>query len=344
MSIFSDALAKTKLPEQALEPIEKALVEAFSLTVENNKRVAQVNATRAQNPGKPGYEDYLDKLIQTHAPTDERVREDLAKFDEISEEYERLNKKLRDHAKANYIPEELSEEAARKTRQLVNESVPAIQKAREAAQNMAAIVDQMLSLHGAAIEGGVISLIPELDSLKNARGRKAATASSGGPYMTRVAEILLDGKSTNKEINGESKGKLNYAADALSKAFNAEKFPANRVTPEELEVAYLKEFGYDSREESKADDDSKLADKEFVFEKEVEVQNPNDDSTTKVPRKVKVLVKRTAKVEPEKTETAQPETPNAEGEAVKPETVSAPANVPTNPAPAKKTAAPAKKA
>lgn len=324
MSVFSDILAKTKLPEAALAPIEKALVDAFELVTENNKRVAQVNASKAQDPKKPGYEDYLDNLWRQNA-TDPAIREDVEQFDIVSEEYERLLSKLRGHAKANFIPEELSEEKARETRKLVNESENAVKKAREIAASMAAVADQMLTLHSVEIKGGVMSLIPEIDSLKSLRGRKATSGSGTGPYMTRAAEILVDGKSTNRD----GKGKFNYAADDLSKRFNVERFPGNRVTAEELESAYLAEFGYSSREDSKSDNDAKLADREFTFTREIEVQNPNDDSTTKVPQTVSISVKRAAKVETE-TETAEPaEKKNNEDKAKdnegKAETNSAPA-------------------
>lgn len=307
MSVFSAILAKTQLPEAALKPIEAKLVEAFDLIVENNKRVAQVNAAKANDPSRPGFEDELDKLWRLHAPSDETMSEIQTQFDAVAESYEKLQKQLREFAKTK-IEAPLSEEETKKVKALVNESAPAIAKAKQSAADMAQVADTMLALPhiNAPIEGGIISLLPEVESLKQMRGRKAASSGeTGKAYMVRVVDVLLDGKSTNRIVNGESKGKLNYAADEMSKQFNEAAFPENKVSAEELETAYWEALELPWRSKKNTELPESF---DFEFTKTIKVQNPNDDSTTDIPKTVKVTVKQPAKV----VETPAAETPKAD--------------------------------
>jgi hypothetical protein len=336
MATFDDLLKQTQLPEPALGPIREAWDDALALIVENNKMVAQVNATRDSNPNNP---DFLDSLWRTHAPADEKMKEVEEQYQALIEQSEKLLVQLRDFAK-KHVPESLSEDKAKEARKTINEMAPTISTAKSKAENMLIVVNTMLGVHGVEIpEGGIISLLPPIESLKNQRGRKAGTSLPSGGYMTRVDEILIEGKSTNQN----DKGKFNFAADALSKMWGAERFPANRVTAEELETAYLAEFGYADRATSKEDKESKLPDTHtFTFEREIEVPNGNDDSTKKVPQKIQIEVKRERKanapIETPKQETEKQAEPKQEtkSETEKQETVS-------TPAPAKKTATPAPK-
>lgn len=306
MSVFSEVLAKTGLPEAALTPIEAKLQEAFDLIVENNKRVAQVNAAKAQDPNNV---DYLDSLWRTHAVDDPKIAAIEPRYQALTEELEKLLVQLREESK-KHIPEQLSEEKTKEVRVLVNQSAPAIEKAKEAAETMVSVVEAVLAAKGEAIDGGILSMLPPIESLKNKRGRAAATADGIAKYMTRASEILVNGKSTNRIVNGESAGKFNYAAEDLSATFNAEKFPENRVTPDTLEEAYYKSLGIQFRLKS-----ANLPEEHaFTFEKTVKVQNKNDDGTTDLPQKVQVIVKRASKaktetdekVEEPKNETAEP--------------------------------------
>lgn len=340
-SVFADLLAKTNFPAQALAPMEAKLVEAFDLIVENNKRVAAVNAAKAQDPNNT---EHLDALWKLHASTDPEIAPLEEQFQLIQAQHEKLLSQLRELGKKHIQPV-LSEDDAKNTRKLVNESAPTIAKAKQSAKDMADIVDNLLEMVGAKPEGGVLSLLPEVESLKNARGRKASTASGDGKvYMTRVGDILLDGKSTNREVNGEMKGKFNYAADELSKRFGVEIHGDNEVTAEELEVAFYEALGLPWRSLKSTEIPKGST---FDFTKTIKVRNGNDDSFKDVPQTVKVTVEPTI-VKPTVTATTT-ETPKAteteKAEPATPEKVEAKVETPKteSKAPAKQTQAAPKK-
>lgn len=306
MAQFEDLLKATGLPEAAVAPIRDKFLEAFNLITENNKRVAQVNAAKAQDPSKPGYEDYLDQLWKTNEK-DPAIAEVAEKFYAIAEEYEKLNKQLRDHAKANYIPEQLSEEATKATRKLVNESSEAISTAVEQAKAMTMVIDSVLNVTDKGIEGGVISLLPQIESLKNVRGRKAAGGNSGASYMTRVDDVWLDGVTT--QIDG--KGKFSYAADKLSTEWGADTFAENKVTGVELEEAFFAKLEKPFRSVRSTEVPESTT---FDFTKDVKTA---DDKTET--RKVSITVKRYVPPTSEaKAETPKVETPKANDEKVEP--------------------------
>lgn len=326
-SVFSDVLAKTNLPAEALAPIESKLVEAFNLIVENNKRIAQVNAAKESDPNN---EENLDRLWRLNATTDTAIAAIEPQYQALIDESEKLLKQMRELAKKHIQPS-LSEDEAKNVRKLVNESAPTIVKAKQSATDMAQVADTMLNLTGNAIEGGIISLLPEIESLKQTRGRKAAASGEAGKiYMTRVNEILLDGKSSNKLIGGEMKGKFNYAAGDLSEMWGANLHPANLVSAEELETAYWEALELPWRSKKNTELPESLT---FEFSKTIRVQNKNDDSFTELPKTVKITVRQPKPVAAEskpETETekveAKSETPKVES---KPEPVkrSNPTNV-----------------
>lgn len=326
---LQEAFQSTGLPEVALKTITDKVEEYLSLVSESNKLVAAVHAAKAQDPNNV---DYLDTLWRANE-LDEKISETVQRFDAVAEEYERLLKELREAAKTNFVPEALSEEQTQNARKRVNDMAPAIATARQAIAAQLTIPESVLQLSGATIpEGGLITFLPNAESLKNARGRKAATASGEvRSYATRVGEILIDGNSTN--VDG--KGKLAYAANALSEKFNASQVAANKVTAEEIEEAYFASLpgnipfrGLKSTE---------LPDEHtFTFEKNVMVQNKNDDSFTEVPQKVSITVRSTNYGENVSTEEPKTEDKPA---AKSDETSETSANKPA----AKKAATPAKK-
>jgi hypothetical protein len=193
-------------------------------------------------------------------------------------------------------------------------------------------------------EGGIVSLLPQANSLKNTRTRKGATEEDSriGKYMTRVYDVLIDGEST--QVKG--KGKFNYAADKLSEKFGISVHPANEVTAEEIEEEYYKALGIERR----LKDANLPLEFTFTFEKTIKKQNPNDNSFTDVPVRVKLTVQseKYGKQLAEKAEASKTEEPKAAnvGETPKAETskVEGVTSKVSTPAPAaKKTAAPAKK-
>jgi hypothetical protein len=321
---FDEALAATGLPEAALKPIRDKWNEAFNLVLKNNERVAQINAAKAQDPNNT---EYIDSLWKLHAKNDPKLSETEAKFDAIAEQYEELLKQLREFGRTK-VPTPLSEEDAKNVRKAVNESSETISKAIAGAAAMVTVVDAMLGVSGNSIDGGLISLMPEVDSLKNTRGRKAGTSTTS--YATRIGGFEIDGRN----IHRDGKANFRYAADSLSTEFGAENFPENKVTGEEIEEAYFAAIEKPFRSVKTAD-----TTKTFDFTKSVKVS----DNATET-RTVSLTVK--AK-EAETTANAPVEAPKAES-VNQTDTTNVPENKsatsgPVKSAPAKKTAAPTKK-
>ena len=321
MTTFDELATATGLPEAALAPIKSKFDEAFNLIVLNNKRVAAVNAAKAQDPTKPGYEEELDKLWKLHEKSDAEIVPIAEEFYLIAERYEKLQGQLRDLAK-KHIPEVLSEDDAKKTRNLINESAPTISTAIAQAKAMVTVLDSMLAIGNKGIEGGVISLLPELDSLKNTRGRKGSTGEKG--YATRIGNFEIDG--TKVEVDG--KVNLRFGAAALSEKFGSGTYPDNKVTGEEVEEAYFKAIGKDFRSLKSPEIPESTT---FDFTKEVKIGEGKTETRT-----VKITIGR---VVSDATPAKAEETPAAKVEAKVEDKQETPAATPA----AKKTTPPAKK-
>lgn len=331
MSVFTEVLAQTNLPEPARNMIEDKLSIAMKLIQENNSRVLRINQSKAQDPSNT---EYLDSVWKLNEEKDPEITELEEKYQAVVEEYERLLAALRNSAKKQIKPP-LSEDEAQNLRKLVNESADTMNEARVAAAGMAEMADQMLKLAGKPVEGGIMSMLPEIESLKNRRGRKAAGGSNQGVYATRVADIQIDGRTTNRTVKKDGvdtiKGNWIYAADALSKQFNSEHVPGNTVAPEELERAY-----FDSKNVEFRDKASMPETHTFAFTKEIGKPNPNDGEIVKAPVTVNITVvqakrsdaKTTEKPAEEKTQSIESATPEVKSEA-KPEVKPAEGNAPT---------------
>lgn len=289
-----DAVKSMGIPEAGLAPFTTAWNTAFDLIVENNKRIAQVNAARAQDPSNV---EYLDSLWKANEKTDPALTEKAEQFYAIAEEYEKLLKELREGAK-KHIPVALSEEETKATRQLVNAGTDTIKTAVASARAMSSMIDGILAAQGKAIEGGIMSLMPEPDSLKSLRGRKAATGERGG-YATRIGEFILNGRKVHRD------GKVNfrYGADSVSTLMGAAEFPQNKVTGEEIEQEYFKSLPNSPAFRSLSSTEIPES-HTFKFTKEV-VTGENTTET----RTVEITVKRKATAE------AKPEAPKVETNA-----------------------------
>ncbi|WP_190221154.1 hypothetical protein [Streptomyces griseosporeus] len=262
---FEEALKASGLPKEALAPIQSAWDNAFKLIVENNKRIAQVNASKANDPNNTEYLDSLWKSAQANG--DEEIAPLADKFDAVSAEYERLIAELREKAKA-HVPAQLSEDETKSMRALVNQSADAIDTARKQALALVTIIDSMLEVKGMAIEGGVASLLPQADSLKNTRGRKGATGEKS--YSTRITGFDFNG---NKVANDEGKVNFRFAANKVSEEIGATTYPENRITGDEIEAAFFKALGKEFRSVKSTEIPART---DFDFEKAVKV---SDDKT-----------------------------------------------------------------
>lgn len=326
-------LAKTNFPEPALAPVKEKVSAYVEMVTTSNEKVASLNASRTDTANNA---EFVDSRWRANE-NDPAIAETVARFDEVAELYEKLQKQLRDHAIANYMPEVLDADAQAKARKAVNDMAPTIEQARKGLVEMLSMPEAMLSSLGVEFpKDGLISLLPTAESIKGGKkGRKGATGTTS--YLTRVKDVLIEDVST--QVNG--KGKIDYAAAKLSERFNAKAIPDNRVTAEDVEEAYFASLPGSPAPRSLGSGELPI-EHTFTFTKDVKVQNGNDDSFKVIPESVKLTVRSPnfgADKETPKTETATTETPKTETEEpakveAKPETNSAPA--------AKKTAAPKK--
>lgn len=259
----------------------------YALVLNNNKSVARIQESKNTDPNSTEYQDatWRRKVIDGDDP---KISAAEKKYQKLIEESEKLLAQLREMSKSHMQPA-LSEEETQNLRKQVNEGKSVIADSATASKAIADMADQMLTLAGNPVDGGIWSLMPQPDSLMNTRGRKAGTKSSSGGYSTRVIDITLDGESTNKKVKEKGveveKSHFNFLAEKLSRKFNANQFPSNEVTAEELERAY-----YNSNNTEFRDSASMPVTQEFTFTKEIEVQNPNDDSTKLIPTTVNISV------------------------------------------------------
>ena len=298
-------LAQTKFPEPALAPVKERATKYVEMVNKSNELVAQVGLAKTDNENNA---EFLD-TIWKGKESDPAIAETVKEFYVVAEAYEKLQAQLRDFAKAN-MPKSLSEDEIKTARKTVNDMAPTISKAREGLAEMFAMPEGMLKALGVEFpKDGLISLLPNADSLKgSAKGRKAG--ATGVSYMTRVKDVLIDGKSTAKD----GKGKIDYAADALSLRFNFKSVPQNKVTAEEIEVAYWQSLP--NSPEPRSIKSTELPNEHtFDFTKEIAVQNGNDDSFKMEPHTVKLTVRNGTFGEAEKAEA--PAAPANEGNAEK---------------------------
>lgn len=279
-----DLLSKTGLPEAAYAPLLSKLDEYTSMVAESNSLVAQINAAKAQDPNNV---DYLDTLWRAEENGDDKkLTQLIARFDKVAEQYESYLSQLREIAKTSLVKAPLSEDDAKAAKKTVNEMAPALNASKAAIGEMFTIPATMLGIAGVEIpEGGIVSMLPQAESLKNARGRRAATASGEVKvYKTRIGEGLIDGESTAKD----GKSRFDWVADALNAKWDAG--PANKVTGEELEEAFFAHLNIPFRSKSSKEIPDETV---FEFEKVLHLQNPNDDSVTDVPKKVTLTIRST---------------------------------------------------
>lgn len=300
-------LAQTNLPEQAIEPIRKRLTVLLDLVKQHNSRVAQVKAAKAADANNM---ENVDAAWKLNSESDAEIDELEPRFQAITAEYEKVLAQLRERGKLQ-IKAPLSPEEVTKTRKVVNDSMPGLEKARTEAETMASIVTGMLPDDAPDI----MSFIPAVESMKGAGsgGGRKSTTSEFLQYMTRVGDILIDGVSTKRD----GKGKFNFAADELSKLFKVDQFPQNQVDPEALEDAYYASLGIPSRKKTELPASHTF---DFTFNTVVGVKD-NSTMTNEVTHKVTVIppeskAKATETVSEEKKEEKEETTPEANAEKV----------------------------
>ena len=283
--------AKPKISDTfapVLTPIEPQIVrdmicgkldEALGLTLNNNRLVNRIQESKNTDPENVDYQDATWRRVADEEIDPEIVAAEAA-YQEHVRMSEELLKVLREKSRAHMQPA-MSEEEITKSRKLVNDGKPAIDAAKASAKTMAEMADQMLTLVGQAIDGGVMSLMPDTESLLNARGRKSAggKSRSGDGYATRIGSATIDGVDAGRN----EKYTFAILADKLSERFNAKAHSENTVTPLELEEAFFKSLGKEFRDRADLPDAT-----EFEFVKDVAKQNSNDDGVTIAPETVKI--------------------------------------------------------
>lgn len=291
----------------------------YALVKTNNKNVAAINAAKKSDPNDPEVQDAAWKNAVESGEADDELTKLEKRFQQIQKQHEEVLAKMRKIAVEKHITPPLSEDEVTALRKQVNDGKSVISDSVKANAAIAEMADQMLTLAGKPVENGIWSLMPQPDSLMNARGRKSSGGSSKGDgegYATRLVEAFVDGETTNKNVKRKGKdvfaAHFNYVAERLSKEFGDKEFPGNQVTAEEVERAY-----YASKGEEFRNSDAMPADHTFEFTKEIETRNGADGSVKKIPvtKNVRVVrwTKETAGTEGSIADGDKSEGENAEG-------------------------------
>lgn len=291
---IEEAIALIQQPDAVKDMFSGKLLIADKLIRENNSRVLQIREAKNSDPNNNEYLDNVWHRVIADKVDDKELIAAEKKYQAAVAESEKQLAILRAGAKARHIQPTLTDEQTQALKKSINEGKSVIAEAKASAAAFAEMADTFLKMAGVEIEGGVISLLPEPESLLNTRGRKA-TSSEDRPYFTRLVNAEINGKSTNKDKKDKATGEIvkggnahfNNVAEELSKMFGANTFPENGVTPKEVEEAYYKSNNATYRESAEMPEDYT-----FDFTKEIKVQNANDDSTKNEPHTVKIRIVR----------------------------------------------------
>lgn len=282
-SVFAPYLAKTGQPPKVQARMAKKLDDLYALVTRHNSRVLRINQTKATDPNNVDMLDasWANAVNAQTAPAD--IVEAEAKYQALIEQTEKLLSQLREFAKTQIKPP-LSAEEMDREKKAANEEAKLIDDTRESAKAFAEIIDEYLDMMDEPIDGGIMSLIPNVESMKNTRGRKASGGSSSeGKYRTRFDSVSIDGTKVSRIVTkrgGEKseESTLVIAAEILNRKWNAAHLPQNEVTDEELERAM-----YDSQNQPFRNTEGMAVEFDFEFTKDIAVQQPNDDSVKVAP-------------------------------------------------------------
>lgn len=281
---LEDVLALIQ-PEPVRNMIYVKLDEARQLILTNNRNVAKLKEAQAVDPTNV---DYLDKVWHrvVAEESDPDIVAEEKRYQRAIEASEKALKKMRDLAKEKHVQPPMSEEEKQNLRKVVNESKAVITTAKVAAGAIADMADQLLASTKNEVSGGVLSLLPNVESMLNVRGRKAASDDGEKvSYASRIIHAEVDGKAINKVVkkHGEAKWRATWpiVAEELTKRFGS----GNDVGQGEIEEAYFASKGVEFRDTA-----AMPTDYTFTFEKIIKVQNPNDDTMKDEPHKVNVRI------------------------------------------------------
>jgi hypothetical protein len=201
-STFGPILAKAGVPAKVQAKITRRLDDLYNLVISHNSRVLRIQQTKATDPNNAEVLDsiWANRVESKSAPAE--IIEAEQKYDALRDEAEKLLKKLREFAKTQIEPP-LSADQMEAERKAANEEAKLIDESKSAATAMAEMADEFLELAEESVPGGIMSLIPQVESLKNTRGRKASTggSSSEGLYRTRISAFvrLWKSRSTTRQ-------------------------------------------------------------------------------------------------------------------------------------------------
>lgn len=169
-------------------------------------------------------------------------------------ELEKLNKRIEqlmtqvDKAKADahkisekYLTAAVSTEEAEVKRKKTQESSKVIRELRKNLETIAQVVDEDIDL-----EGGIMSLIPDPDSLRGVK-LSGGESSGEGTAKLRTDKIYLNGETIEKKFEtpqgDKYKTSFSILAAKLNQNFSAHKDPANKVTALDLTNAMYDHLG-----------------------------------------------------------------------------------------------------
>lgn len=232
-SVFASIVAKTGQPPKVQARITEKLDALYNLVIRHNSRVLRIQQTKQADPNNVEMLDssWANAVNAKTAPAE--IMEAEAEYQSLIAESEKLLAKLRDFAKTQIKPP-LSPEEVDKEKKSAAEEAKLIDDTKESAKAYADIVDEYLEMLDDSIDGGVMSMIPAVESLRNTRGRRASGGSSGeGKYRTRFDSVLIDGTRVSRIVRKHGvdteESNLVLAAETLNKEWNASALPQNEV-------------------------------------------------------------------------------------------------------------------
>lgn len=283
-STFGEVLGAIE-PQAVRDMIVAKLDNGLNLTRTYNKTISQIQESSKNDPESTEYQDDVWKRVIREFEAGEKPDLDPAmvaaekRYQKAIADAEKQLAILREGSKA-HMDAALSDEEIKEKKKDLNESKNAIVEARNSAKVMAEMADQLMG----AQPGTTFGLMPEMDSMVSIRGKRTSGGkSSGGAYITRIGETTIDGEDAGRD----GKYALSMVARKLSERFNFKAFAQNAVTPQELEEAMYKAAGIEVGDKDKLPEEI-----EFDFQKDILVQNSNDDSTKTEPQIVKLKIKK----------------------------------------------------
>lgn len=229
--------ALSELGKKSRVRVMRAIQVLTALTNEHNFNCAQVKRAADDNKDPKAA---LEQIRISNPGNDADLNKINARIDALHRQLEEQMNKAYGIAE-KYVTAAVSTEEAEAKRRDTQKSSKVIRELRKNLETIAEVVNEDVE-----IEGGIMALIPEADSL---RGVKLAGGSDTGEGAAklRTDKLFLNGEVVDKKFEtpqgDKYKSSFSILAMELNKRFSAHKDPANKVSAVELTNAMYDHIG-----------------------------------------------------------------------------------------------------